>query len=98
VPLRDPLRAELPPDREDTVKTNTEKLDEQFHAHFGTTPPCPVCGAPRKLYIRTTRRGAQTTKGRHRPGERRTRRELRATCGKKRCQTVLRGRSLAGEG
>ena len=59
-------------------------------------PLCPVCGELRKWYVKTTRRGPKTVKGRHRPGERRTRRELRATCGKKKCRTVLRGRTLAG--
>jgi hypothetical protein len=58
-----------------------------------TKYPCPVCGAPRKVYVRKTVRGP-STKGDHRAGEQRNRRELRATCGKKLCQQVQRGRSL----
>jgi len=76
--------------------TTIEKLNKQFHAAFGGTPPCPICGKPRKLYIRTTRRGPSTKSGKHLPGQTRTRRELRQTCGKKRCQQILRGRSTAG--
>jgi hypothetical protein len=56
---------------------------------------CPVCHEPRKLYVRKSRRGPGTKSGRHKPGEKRVRRELRATCGKKRCQQILRGRTLA---
>ena len=62
-----------------------------------TQYPCPVCGAPRKVYVRQTVRGPDTksTKsGKHRAGEQRNRRELRATCGKKVCQQIQRGRSL----
>lgn len=64
--------------------------------------PCPVCGRERKLYVRSSVRGPGTkpTKtGKHRAGEKRTRRELRATCGRKLCKQVQRGRSLlAGQG
>lgn len=61
------------------------------------TLPCPVCGRPRKLYVRKSVRGpgTKTTKtGKHRAGEQRTRREIRATCGRKKCQQVQRARSL----
>lgn len=57
-----------------------------------TKHPCPVCGRPRKLYVRLSVRGQDS--GKHRKGEKRTRRELRATCGKKLCQQIQRGRSL----
>lgn len=59
-----------------------------------TQHPCPVCGKPRKLYVRSSVRGPGTKSGKHRAGEKRTRRELRATCGKKLCQQIQRGRSL----
>lgn len=58
------------------------------------TYPCPVCGAPRKIYVRQTVRGPSTKGGKHKAGEHRNRREIRATCGKKVCQQVQRGRSL----
>lgn len=58
------------------------------------TEPCPVCGAPRRWYVHTGKRGRATKGGGHRAGEHRSRRELRDTCGKKRCQQVLRARSL----
>jgi len=61
------------------------------------TSACPVCGDPCKIYSRVSRRGSKTTKGSsHLAGERRTRREIRDTCGKQRCVTILRGRKLAG--
>jgi hypothetical protein len=64
---------------------------------YGPVPPCPVCGEPCKVYFRVSRRGTKTKKGSsHRAGERRTRREVRDTCCKPRCITVLRGRKLAG--
>jgi len=60
---------------------------------------CPVCGEPRKLYVRVTRRKKKNPPGStHLKGEKRTRRELRDTCGKKRCQAIQRGRTLAQVG
>jgi hypothetical protein len=64
-----------------------------------TTHPCPVCGRPRKWYIRQSVRGPNTKSGKHHAGEQRNRRELRATCGRKLCRQIQRGRSLlAGQG
>jgi hypothetical protein len=62
-----------------------------------TKQPCPVCGRARKWYVRESTRG--TTSVTHKAGEKRTRRELRATCGRKLCQQIQRGRTLlAGHG
>jgi hypothetical protein len=52
--------------------------------------PCPICGNPRKWYVKRTKRSSGPRKG-----QRRTRRELRDTCGRKRCTTIQRGRTTA---
>lgn len=57
--------------------------------------PCPWCGSERKIYVLETVRGPKTKRGGHRPGEHRVKRELRATCGKKRCVTLQRGATLS---
>jgi hypothetical protein len=59
-------------------------------------PLCPVCGDPCKVYVRISRRRKAKKGSSHRAGERRTRRDVRDTCGKKRCVTIQRGRKLAG--
>jgi hypothetical protein len=59
-----------------------------------TEHPCPVCGRPRKVYTRVSVRGPGTKSGGHRVGERRRRRDLRATCGRKKCLQILRARTL----
>ncbi len=56
--------------------------------------PCPWCGDERHIYVATSRRGPGTKGGHHRPGEWRTKRERRATCGKKRCKTLQRAATL----
>lgn len=55
---------------------------------------CPICGRPVKVRVSKTVRGPGTTTGSHRPGERRTRREILKTCGRQRCRVLLRARSI----
>lgn len=74
----------------------TVHLKRQFEPHDadGARPDCPVCGQPVAIYHSVTTRGRRTKRGRHRPGEVRTRHEWRKTCGARRCQAVLRARAI----